>query len=329
MIRQSIAAVAALLLLSACGAPSATDGVARARVRNSGPFGLIAPDAVKTSGTSAFKGLDQVTIGSFIVGFGTYDTLTGKDGKFGSAARNTLVGIDDATLRRITDDAYARFGQALRQAGYTVIDPAPLLTGARFAGTKSYPNLYVDSSGGLFGDKSTVRYIAPSSVPAMKIFAGDVAGTMGGFGSDNPIYGASDYVQSSGTKVVHAVYLLNFVNDARASGLRLTNAAKVGQGLTVAADATKIGVVSNSNGTVSLGHPITSDKEFATVTDATTSGNLAGQAAGNLVTSLLGGGAVQSRNFDFVARPADYAAAAIDAMDQANAALIGTMTRMK
>ena len=329
MAQRFIAAIAALLLLSACGAPSATEGVARGRARNSGPFGLIAPDTVKTTGSSAFKGLTQVTIGTFIVGFGTYDTLTGKDGRFGSAARNTLVGIDDAALRKITDDAYLRFAEALRQAGYTVADPAPLLTNARFASSKSYPNPYVDSSGGLFGDKSTVRYIVPSSAPAMKIFAGDIAGTMGGFGPDNPYYAAAEYVKAGGPPVLHVVYLLNFVNDARATGLHLTNVAKVGQGLTVAADASKISLLSSSNGTVSLGQPITSDKEFATVTDATTSGNLAGQAAANVLTGLMGGGGSQSRNFDFVARPADYAAASLDAMDQTNALLIAKMSSLK
>jgi hypothetical protein len=329
MRRSSLTALAALLLLSACGAPSATEGVARGRARSSGPFGMISPDAIKTTGSSAFKGLEQVTIGSFIVGFGTYDTLSGKDGKYGSAARNTLVGIDDATLGKITDDAYQRFAQALRQAGYTVADPAPLLTNPRFAGSKSYPNPYVDSSGGLFGDKSTVRYIAPSSAPAMKIFAGDIAGTMGGFGPDNPHFAASEYVKAGGPPVLHVVYLLNFVNDARATGLRLNNAAKVGQGLTVAADASKISVVSGSDGAVSLGQPITSDREFATVTDATSSGNLAGQAAANVLTGLMGAGGSQSRNFDFVARPADYAAASIDAMDQANASLIAKMTSLK
>ena len=333
IVKWSMAA-ALLLGVSAC-APSAVDGVARAKPRSTGLFGMVTPDAVKVDRASAFKGLDRVIVGSFIVGFGTLDTLSGKAGRGTSAARNTLVGVDDAVLRQITDEAYASFNASLRAAGYTVADPAPLLTDARFAATKSYPNPYVDGSGGIFGDTSVIRYLVPSSVPAMKIFQGDIRGTLGGFALDNPLPAAIGYAQTSGTKVLHVVYVLNFVNDAREGGLRLTNTMKVGQGVTAAADVTKVGVLadmggfSTGNGTISLGHPITSDKAFATVADVTSTGNLVGQAAVNVLGGLSGIGGGQSRSFDFTARPGDYAVAARDALQQANAVMIGQMAALR
>lgn len=329
MIRIPSLAVAAALALSSCGAPSMTEGVTRARARSTGLFGMSSPDAVKTAGTSAFKGADRVVVGSFIVGFSTYDTMSRQSGRFSSNARNTLVGVDESQMRQITDAAHDRFAQALRTAGYTVVDPARLLADTAYSATKSYPNPYVDTSGGLFGSRSSITYVGQGGAPMMKIYAGAIQGTTGGFGPDNPTYKAMDFAQANGTRVLNVVYVLNFVGDARPAGLQLTNAAVVGQGLSVVADASKLGIYGASNGTLSLGQPLTSDKAFATLSDATTGGARAGEEAVNALTSLMGNGASQSRNFSFVARPADYAAAAQDAMDQANAKLIATMTGLR
>ncbi len=329
MHRRSIFAFAAVLALSACGAPEMTAGVTKARARSTGPFGMFSPDSVTTAGASAFQGVGRVTIGSFIVGFNTLDTMSRTSGRFSSNARNTLVGIDERQMRQITEAAHERFGQALRAAGYSVEDSAPLLANTAYAGTKSYPNPYLDSSGGLFGDRSAVSYVSPGAAPTMKIYAGAIQGTMGGFGPDNPVYKATDYAQATGTRVLNVIYVLNFVTDARPSGLRLANAATVGQGLSVVANSSKIGIYGPSSGTLTLGQPITSEKEFATLSDATTSGARVGEEVANALTTLMGSGASQSRTFSFTARPADYAAAAQDAMDQANALLIGTMAGLR
>ena len=329
MTRTPILAITIAIVLSACGAPSMTEGVTQARARRTGLFGISSPDAVKTSGTSAFKGADRVMVGSFIVGFSTYDTMSRKIGRYSSNARNTLVGIDERQMRQITKAAYDRFASALRSAGYTVADPAPLLANAAYSGTKSYPNPYVDTSGGLFGSRSSITYVGQGNAPAMKIYAGAIQGTTGGFGPDNPVYKAVDFAQASGTRVLNVVYVLSFVSDARPAGLQLTNSATVGQGLSVAADASKLSIYGASNGTLSLGQPVTSGQAFATLSDATTGGTRAGEEAVNVLTSLMGNGASQSRDFSFVARPAGYAAAAQDAMDQANALLIGTMTGLR
>ena len=326
-----------ILSLTACG-PSAIQGVSKAAEVSSGPFGMMKADAVKVDTASAFKNLDKVVVGSFTVGFATYKTASSKGIKGGgTGARNTLVGIDGVTMQKITDEAYKSFVCDLKGKGYSVVDRSDLLANADFAGTKSYPNPYEDSSGGFFGEKSVTKYFAPSSFSDIKMFQGDIPGVTGGFAMANPVVGAAKYSSATGTKVLHVVYLLDFANNSNTTGgvMRWTNNVKMAQGLTVVPNASKIGVISDmggmmsSNGSLAIGQPITSGKEFASIKDDTTDLHNGAEAVGNVISVLGGFGDSSSSDYTFTARPNDYRAAAMDAFHQANNALVDKMAGLK
>jgi hypothetical protein len=212
---KSLVSLVAILSLTACGGPSATQSVAKAGERSSGPFGMVKTDAVKVDTASAFKSVDKVVIGSFTVGFATYKTASSKGIKGGgTGARNTLAGVDSSTMQKITDEAYKSFVSDLKAKGYNVVDRSELLANSDFAATKSYPTPYEDSTGGFFGEKSITKYFAPSSFKDIKMFQGDIPGVIGGFATENPVVGAAKYSSATGTKVLHVVYLLDFANNS-------------------------------------------------------------------------------------------------------------------
>lgn len=74
--------------------------------------------------SSYFKGVGTVVLPSYHLTFITSKEATAVAG-FGARARLTksLAGVDEATLRRLTDEAYADLSARFTAAGYTVIDP--------------------------------------------------------------------------------------------------------------------------------------------------------------------------------------------------------------
>jgi hypothetical protein len=338
--KVAVATVVAISLAS-CAAPSASNGVAKASAPSSGLFGMSSADPIKVDGAGAFKSLNKVAIGSFTVGFTTYQTTSAKSGMRGgggTAARNTLSGIDDSTMHNITDEAYKQFVADLSAKGYAVVDHATLMQNSDFAGTKSYPNPYENESGGLLESTNKVKYFAPSDFSDIKFFAGDVADITGGLAWDNPLHGAAKYYSATGTKVLHVAYLLNFASNTNATGgvLRLTTSVAMAQGLTAVPTATKIsvtadegGMFNGGNGSVTLGQPITSEKEFASVKDGTSATHDAVEGVGNVLAGLSGIGGGVSSDYTFTARPNDYKAAVLDTIQQVNKSLVSKMSELK
>ena len=340
-------ALCAVLLLGACvGGPSATQNVTSAGERSGGLFGLAKADTIKVETPAAFKGANDVVIGGFTVGFLTQksDSAKAGGGLLGngmggkSTAHSTLNGIDKATLQAITDDVYAKFVADLKAKGYNVVDRKTLLDNSTFAGTKDYASPYEDSTGGIFSKGTLTTYYAPSSFNGkMKIFMGDIPSTMGGFAFGNPTTAAATIADKGGPRILHAAYLVDFANaDAYGGWARMSSSISVGQGLTVVPEGTKLGVIggqagtfSSKIGTISLGQPISSKKEFASVTDATTSTDMAMQGVANVIGVIGGVGTNASRDYTFNARKADYKAAALDALNKTNAALLDKMAGLK
>ncbi len=346
MNKKLILSVAALALLSGCmGGASSTNAVTKGATQKSGFMGLSTNDPVMADTPAAFKAVNQVVIGNFTVGFATYKTESAKagggllgNGMGGkSTAESTLVGIDDATMQKITDQAYAGFLADLKAKGYTVVDRAGLLQNPQFAKTKPSPSPYEDSKGGLFGASSKTRYFAPSSQGGLTPFIGDIGGLSPTFGFGGPLVGALDYAKKSGVKVLNVVYVLDFANaESYGGSFRSTSAITVGQGVTVVPGVSKVGLwggdggtFSTNNGTVKIGQPITSMKEFATVADSTSGADRGMEIAANVIGVIGGVGTNSSRDYTFTARPADYQSAASDALAQANAALTGKMASLK
>jgi hypothetical protein len=332
-------------VLTACGGPSAKGGITESAERKGGFMGLAKTDSIVTTTPKAFAGADKVVIGSFVVGFATYKTNSAKAGGgltgsgFGgkSTAKSTLTGIDHATMQSIADKAYAKFVSDLKSAGYKVENRAQLAEFADFKKTKSFPNPYEDSAGGIFGKASKTVYFSPSSFGGMKIFPGDVAGEMGGFAFANPAAGATAFAKETGIKVLNVSYLLDFAN-AESYGSYWTSSSNVnvGQGMTVVPEYSKIGLTggdagtfSTNNGMIRLGQPITSKREFATITDNTTGADRGIQIATNVITAIGGLGTNAKRDFTFTARKGDYTAAALDALNTGSGKLTDTMKSLK
>ncbi|HEY1096640.1 MAG TPA: hypothetical protein VGF14_05315 [Alphaproteobacteria bacterium] len=334
--------VAALLLAACVGGPSATDSITQGAERKGGLFGLAKNDSVIATTPEAFKGTNDVVIGAFSVGFLTQKTDSAKagggllgNGMGGkSTAHSNLNGINDATLQSITDKAYDAFLKDLKAAGYNVVDRSTLLNNKDFAETKDYESPYEDTTGGIFSRGTITKYFAPSSFNGkMKVFMGDIPALSGGFAFGNPMTAAATIADKGGPRIIHAVYLVDFANAEGYGGwARTSSSIAVGQGLTVVPEGTKIGIIGGQAGTfsskigvVALGQPVTSDKPFADVTDATTGTDKTMQGVANVIGVLGGVGTNATRNYEFAARPADYTAAANDAITDARGALIKKM----
>lgn len=333
------------LLATACGGAQSTNTVTKGQERSSGLFGMNKSDAVSVDTKEAFKAADKVVIGSFNVGFATYKTNSAKagggltGGGFGgkSTAKSSLVGIDDKLMQQITDEAYKQFVDGLKAKGYTVVDRKELLANKSFADTKTYPNPYEDSNGGIFGASSKTKYFAPSSFGAIRVFLGDIPGVTGGFGFSNPAMAASQYAKDSGVKVLNVVYVVDYANAESYGGWATSSSAvTVGQGITIVPEYSRMGIIggdggtfSTNNGAIKLGQPINSDKEFATVENTNSEAYKAVEVAANVVGILGGVGSNSSREYEFKARPNDYKAGALEVVKKVNTTFVDTMAGLK
>ena len=74
--------------------------------------------------SSYFRGVGPIVLPSYHLTFITSKEATAVGG-FGARARLTksLAGVDEATLRRLTDEAYADLSARFTAAGFTVVDP--------------------------------------------------------------------------------------------------------------------------------------------------------------------------------------------------------------
>ncbi len=115
----------------------------------------------------------------------------------------------------------------------------------------------------------------------------------------------------------------------------MSSSIQLGQGLTLE-EGGKVAIVggqmssfSNNIGNVSLGQPITSEKEFATVVDSTTGVDKGMQVAANVIGVIGGVGTNSKRNYEFKSNPADFKAAALDVAEDANEAFVGKMQELR
>ena len=341
-------AIVASLSLTACvGGPSASNGVQKRAESKSGFLGLQKTDQIVTNTPAAFKDANNIVIGSFLVGFATYKTDSAKaggglmgNGMGGkSTAKSTLNGVGDATMQAITDKAYNDFVNDLKSKGYTIADRGQWTSYPAVSKIKATATPHEDSSGGLFSVGSKTKYFAPSAHNGnVRPFLGDI-GQPSGFGAlgANPTMAATQFAKEKGVKVINAVYVLDFANaDSYGGSWRSSSSVSVGQGVTVVPNASKVaiwggdgGTFSTNNGYLQIGQPITSEKEFATVTDSTSGADKAGQTLANVIGVLGGVGTNAKRDYVFDARASDYQAAANDVLGKASAQLTGKMSSLK
>lgn len=336
-------ACAMTLALTACGGVSSHSGVTAAQ-KEKGLFGTN-KDAIDVSTGKAFAGTKDVVIGGFLVGFDIRSSASRKagGGLFGSSqggrssATMELLGMDDATFQQITDAAYSDFVADLKAQGYNVVNRDVLLADGEFTKTKAEKSPYVESSGGMLAAKQDTRYFAPSSFGGAYIFPGDIIGKNGGFGYNNPATGAAKFASEDGKPaVLHVSYVIDFAATTGHGGrFSDTSSLKVGQGLSVATGS-RVGIIkgqsgsfSSNQGTIALGQPIDSGKQFGTLIDNTSDASKATQIALNVMGTIGGLGTNASRNYQIQAEPAKYKAASLEALKKANDTLVGEMAKLK
>jgi len=325
-------------LLSACSVKHKEGGTTAGKV-TSGLWGMNTASDIAVEGAEAFKGKNQVVIGSFKVGFLEEKKASAKAGMGGFGGKSTahmkMTGIDQATMQAITEAAYADFVAKLQAAGYSVADRSALLASEDFKGVSSdVAPLREEKS--FFGSSNTVTYLSPKALGDKIYWAGGEAGRTGGFGFANSGMAAANYAGKSGTPVLFVSYLVDFANSEDQGGFT-TSAVSVGQGISVAPGsginyygAPMGGTFSATTiGSVKLGQPVSSGEAFGQIQNTSSDTAVVAETALNVVGAVLGAGTNQSRDFEIAADAAKYKTVSTKVLGEANSALTHKMGALK
>jgi len=324
-------------VLAACSVQSKSGGTAPGAVK-SGFMGLSTTDDITVDGAEAFKGKNQVVIGSFKVGFLEEKKSSSKAGMGGFGGKSTahmkLNGLDQALMQQITDAAYADFLEKLKAAGYSVSDRSGLLASEEFKGVSSDTSP-VREEKSFFGSANTVTYMNPKALGDKLYWHGE-NGHTGGFAFANSGAGAAAYAGKSGTPVLFVSYLVDFANAEDGGGFT-TSAVSVGQGLSVTPGsgisyfgAPMGGTFSATTiGSVKLGQAVYSTETFGEIANTSSDAAVAAETALNVVGAVLGAGTNQSRDFEINAKPAQYKSISTKLLGESNTKLTQKMAGLK
>ncbi|PZO86150.1 MAG: hypothetical protein DI626_06815 [Micavibrio aeruginosavorus] len=316
--------IAMALLLAGCVTSS---GGTMAPEAATGFLGMKSDD-IKIDTAKAFAGKKDVVIGSFKVGFVTYNkaSQTAGGGLMGgmagrASAKTNLEGVSDSTMQQITDAAYADFTSLLKANGYNVVDRSTIVSTSEYkkASVETSPQRDADS---VLVPKADITFFAPTGMP--------LHGK--GFAFSSPLVAFGTLGEKTGVPVLDVEYIVNFANaDGYGGSFRSTAAVNVGQGISVVPGGRvtiyggQAGTFSNNIGSVTLGQPVFSTEEFATVSEMTTDGENALGYAANAFSAVLGGGTSISREYAVKADAGKYAAISKSVLNKANVKLVGTM----
>ena len=331
---------AAMALLLALGAP---------QVAQAGS----PPAPLKVSGQDAAKGVTQVAIGAFNVGFifKSVDSTKAMDGAIGAfqgttRAESTLVGITPEMMQAITDAAYADFLTKLGANGYTVQPPEALFAAPL---PHAHPEVSPLNVNILLEKKSTgkVTFVKPSALGSMYIIPGDFTGSgMSSMGlnmnSGQTGYALSQYAKSAGVGVIDVVYLIDFSEQQQNGGFSV----KVHSGVSIASNFSRATLIAptGKSTTIKLNQAIAVAGDFATMRDTTSGFTKTTQTATRVLGGLsriggafggFGGGAGlfktggSTKQIEFDAKPEAYRAGASDAAAQANARIVAQLAALR
>lgn len=336
--KKYIAVIALLAVVTACSVTS-SGGAKKPEEASGGLFGLSRTDDIQVDNSDAFKGKQQVIIGSFKVGFIEDKSASAKaGGGYGGRAKanTTLKNVTTEDEQKITDAAYADFKAKLEAAGYVIADRNALLQHEDFKDVNSDPSPYKEEPGLLGGIQ--VTYVSPQQL-GNKIYWHGESGHNGGFAFGMPIVGAGLAADKLKTPVLFVSYIVDFANH-EGSGGRFSgySSVDVGQGISVPAGqsgltmfgGTQGGTFSaNPNGSIKFGQAVYSEETFAEVVNTTSEAAVVGQYALNVATLLMGAGSNQTRSFDFNADPAKYSAVTKKVLADANGKLVTKMKELR
>ena len=333
--------VGLLFLMTACVTASSEP------VKPAGGAGFlgIKSDDIEVDTEKAFKGADEVVIGSFKVGFVEYKKASAtagggflSGGGFGgkSKAKIRLSGVSDETKQAITNAAYEDFVVMLQNAGYTVIDRERLMGSEPFSQAETYPAPYQTEDSAL-AMYCTLNYYVPSGFQGVHFFMQDGISGVGGWGMKYPNSAAIEFAAQSGIRVLAINLLVDFANTEGSGGsFRSTSSVTVGEGLSVRHGSGlqfiggHMGTFSTANGRVYLGQPVYSTENYADeVADVTPEGNKVVEGAVNVLSAVLGGGANVTKEFEVRADQEKYSQIVSSLIKDADQAIVDTMSRLR
>lgn len=332
------------LALAGCPAVTSTDEAKAPAEARSGFLGLSRTDDITVEGSSPFKGMDQIVVGSFKVGFveSKVEKQRAGGGLFGSGfggnatAGLELSGVTIETMQKVVDAAYDDFLFRLTAAGYRVESRDVLLASPDFQRASSDTSPLQESAS-FFGSSTGMTYVAPRSIGNIHWFLGE-AGKTGGFGFANASTAATTFAGKTGIRVLSVFYTVDFANsDGYGGQFRNSAAVEVGQSLSLAPGG---GITVNGGGGdsmfasnhfahVKLGQPIYSDQSFAEVVTTTGDVDKGVEVGVNVIRAIGGLGTNQRRDFQVRADPAKYGTLATGLLADANEKLVARMSGLR
>ena len=306
---------------------------------------------LKVSGQEAAKGVSQIAIGAFNVGFifKSVDSTKAMGGILGAAqgttrAESTLVGITPAMMQTITDAAYADFTAKLQASGYTIQAPSALF-GAPLP--RAHPQSSPLDVNIALEKKSTgkVTLVKPTALGALYLIPGDFTGSgMSSIGlnmaSAQTNYALSQYAKQAGVGVVDVVYLIDFSQQQQNGGFSV----KVNSGVSIASNYSRATLIAPSGKatTIKINDAIPVAGDFATMRDTTSGFTKTTQTATRVLGGLgrlggafgMGGGGLfktggSTKKIEFDAKPENYRIGANQATTLANERIVAQLNALR
>lgn len=205
----------------------------------------VFPIKWSSHGASYFKGVGPIVLPTYHLVFITSKEATAVGG-FGARARMTksLAGVDEAALRRLTDEAYADLSARFAAAGYTVVAPDQTRAILAKGGIEMQPgNMSVAQAGqGIVLNKAVSNghaMFGPSAAPALAPFR--IGANPMGWTKEYPKLVAG---QAPNTLAVLPWLVLDFANLGASTGSRRgRDTATVGGDLAFTLRGVQSGVV--------------------------------------------------------------------------------------
>lgn len=307
------------------------------------PIAIAAPPApLKITKPDAVRGVSQVVIGAFNVGFlfESVDKTAATGGMIGmfsgpTTAKSELEGVTPQMMQAIVDAAYADFRSQLEARGFTVADSATLFGSEAFAKVKLAPSPYEASVMLEKGSKGKTSFYKPSALPGLVMLPGDFMSTgLSGMGmqmqSGTTAYSMVNHAKASGQAVLDVVYLIDFSNVKRPGAFSFAG-VRVNSGVSVVGDYSKLNLIapSGKQATILMKQPVAVEGDFATIADSTGGVNKAMDVAGNVIGILGGVKTGKTRKYTFTAKPGAYEEGATKAATLANARLVDQLAALR
>lgn len=276
---------------------------------------LFAAPVIDTDNVEAIKGNPRVAIERFGIEFYTRLYGEGRSGRNTARMAAELQGVSDATRQAITQQAFDDTVQALRKAGFEVVDPAALAAQPLFqALDQKYGHAspyVVEDEQLLQGGKQVGRIVAPAGMKAY-YQSGSARGDLAqrievqnyGIGQQQ---GELAKALDATLLQVHVLASFGTVSATKNGGLRIfaglgAKAAIEAQPVLFAQD-TQIQIVNRSgsrtfgmshrmghSGAVYLKEPLVAGANIFEMRDTQTDGEKDRQTATNVFSGLIGGG---------------------------------------